>query len=147
MTPSYRTSVKGTLLSTGEDTRNRILAALPGSAASLAKDLNISKSLVRYTFAKLLALKVITLSHKVVVGKNTEHVYKAVSLRVPETRAKKVLQTPKDPQKPPLDALTPQMRDFAMERPSTRNLWTQPVWTPPKWEPPRGNFPHIPSRG
>lgn len=85
MTPSYRTSVKGTLLSTGEDTRNRILAALPSSAAEIARQFGIPKSTARYVLGKLLVRGVVRLVEKRVVGKSVAFIYAPAPNHTPLT--------------------------------------------------------------
>lgn len=147
MTTTYRTSLKGTLSKSGDYTREKILAALPASAAQLAKQFGIPKSTARYVLGKLLALGVVKLGEKRLVGKNVEFIYVPLTSVIISPAAKRVLKTFTDPQKPAASPIDSRMRAAALENPSTRNIWARPVWTPPKWTPPRGEQPHIPSRG
>lgn len=146
MTKTYRTSVAGTLLDRGKATRESVLNALPGTCREVADKTGLGKSTVKNAIQQLLRLEVIALTDKRVVKKNVEFIYSPLAKRIPSPAARKVLKTFTDPQKF-LSTLDNQMREHALTRRSTRNLWTQPVYEPPKWTPPRGEQPRIPSRG
>jgi len=135
MTLSYRTSVKGTLLSTGEDTRNRILAALPSSAAEIARQFGIPKSTARDVLRKLLALGVVRVGEKRIVGKNVEFIYVQLTTVVISPAAKLVPKSLTGLQKPQPHNITPKVHKMVSKDP--RNIWARPVYAPPKWEPPR----------
>lgn len=135
MTTTYRTSLKGTLSKSGDYTREKILAALPASAAQLAKQFGIPKSTARYVLGKLLALGVIKLGEKRLVGKNVEFIYVPLTTVVISPAAKLVPKSLTGLQTPQPHNVTPKVHKMVSKDP--RNIWARPVYAPPKWEPPR----------
>lgn len=135
MTTTYRTSLKGTLSKSGDYTREKILAALPASAAQLAKQFGMPKSTARYVLGKLLALGVVKLGEKRLVGKNVEFIYVPLTSVVISPAAKLVPKSLTGLQTPQPHNVTPKVHKMVSKDP--RNIWARPVYAPPKWEPPR----------
>ena len=135
MTTTYRTSLKGTLSKSGDYTREKILAALPASAAQLAKQFGIPKSTARCVLGKLLALGVVRVGEKRLVGKNVEFIYVPLTTVVISPAAKLVPKSLTGLQTPQPHNVTPKVHKMVSKDP--RNIWARPVYAPPKWEPPR----------